>query len=162
MTADFLIAILTLLGAPLPEPMIREFGVRNELLHRDHVGKMTDLVKSRIVPSIGLPRLAESSHFVTPAEAQRATSIGRSHMNWLEDWLELEPWREDVRQWRREAQLLWSFWDALSDGQAFWRDPFERRQALLRARTLLGKEDWMNRVIPPIVPHWRFSYGFCR
>lgn len=151
--SDFIIAIAVLLGAPIPEPIIREFGVRHELVHANYQADPTPIVKSRIVSSIGLPRIIEATNW--PPAVQSIMFI-RYHLNWLEDRLFMEPWREDLRQWNREAMLLASFWDAMYDAQSNWRDPFDRRLALAKCRHLLGNEDFIRRVVPPIVPLWRF------
>lgn len=103
------------------------------------------------------PRLQDARRLPTTEESAGFLAFARAYREHLEARRYVELTRaEEIQEALRETNRLYAFWDAARDARTEHYYVAYRRQALKRARDLLGDEAYCAGHWPPPVPLWRF------
>lgn len=142
----------------------------NELLDRREIRYMFsnpknfigdwEIIQRRIKDLKDAPYLSDAVVFPERSVVNELLMFNRAYRQHIENCLAV--WHtNDFQVIKDEIEQLYVIWDAVRDAKCEYYYVHIRRQALLKLKTELDKIDptWYDRgIMPPHVPHWRFTH----
>jgi hypothetical protein len=154
---NYLILFLLACGFPLPESLARPALTELHIVdQRDYWDQAT--IFERVRNHHKLPPITDLAMLPPDTLCLENILFACHYRLWLNSRIQSEtsmvqPYRDALR----EADILYSWWDAARDAHKDYYSVYCRRQMLAKCRDLLEPEDWAAMRWPPHVPLWRFT-----
>ena len=118
----------------------------------------TNLLRRRYQELKDAPWLVDSERFPKREEVNELLAFNRAYRQYIDlrQIVERSKWWE-YQTILQETEQLYQIWDTVRDTRCEYYYVTVRRQAMLRLRDEIGKENYYAGILPPYVPLWRFQ-----